>query len=124
MAQRTKPISRHSMLVAGLVAGLGLMTVRTASGNAYLPAAHLGDSLGQGFIDEAITAKVKARLATRQSLGTSTIMVSVLNGVVTLSGTAADSIAKTTAARDALSVEAVKRVDNRLILLKTLPAKR
>ena len=124
MAQRTQSTARHSMLVAGLVAGLGLMTVRTASGNAYLPAAYLGDSLGQGFIDEAIASKLKARLAARQGLGTSTIIVTVLNGVVTLSGTVADSIAKTAAGRDALSVEAVKRVDNRLTLLKTQPAKR
>lgn len=72
------------------------------------------DSLAAAASDTATTAKVKARLASDKRLGKSSISVKTTNGVVTLTGSAANSDASDAAEEVAKGVEGVKSVDNKI----------
>ena len=69
-------------------------------------------SVGAAISDTAITAKVKAKYMNDSRLKHSDISVTTVNGVVTLTGSAASAKAKKTAAQLARNVEGVKSVDN------------
>jgi hyperosmotically inducible periplasmic protein len=77
------------------------------------PQAH-SDSMSAAVSDTATTAKVKARLAGDKRLANSSITVHTTNGVVTLSGTAANRDVAAAAEDAANSVTGVKSVDNEI----------
>jgi len=77
------------------------------------PAAH-SDSVGAAIGDTAITAKVKARLAGDVRVKDSHIEVHTTNGMVTLSGSAANSDASEAAEQLTRGVKGVKDVDNEI----------
>ena len=72
------------------------------------------DSVGAAITDTAITAKVKSQFMGDDRLKSSSISVTTTNGVVTLTGSASDSDAKSAAEKLASSVEGVKSVDDDL----------
>ncbi|MDR3395714.1 MAG: BON domain-containing protein [Parasulfuritortus sp.] len=104
-----------TLIVTGLVVGLGIGMVGTASAEEPMPVAH-SDGLGAAVSDTVITAKVKAKLMAEKSLKRSKIKVVTTNGAVTLTGSASSSDAKSLAETATKSVEGVKSVDN---VLKT-----
>lgn len=108
-----KTLFCNTLIVAGLVVGLGIGTAYATSDDASAPKAH-SDGMGAAVNDTAITAKVKTKLMGDKRLKKSDISVTTTNGVVTLEGTASNSKAKSTAAALAKSVEGVKSVDNSL----------
>jgi hyperosmotically inducible protein len=99
-------------MIAGLMAGLAGIGIAIA-GDAPVAQAH-SDGLVSTIEDTAITAKVKSRLMNEDTLKKSDISVKTTNGVVTLSGTATTSKAKSLAEEDARAIEGVKSVDNNL----------
>lgn len=103
---------RNALIVAGLVAGLGIGTAYAAD-DASAPKAH-SDGMGAAVSDTAITAKVKTKLMGDDRLKKSDISVTTTNGVVTLEGTATSSKAKSAAGELTKSVEGVKSIDNNL----------
>lgn len=72
-------------------------------------------TLGDALSDTTITGKVKAKLATDDRLKGSDINVKTNNGVVTLTGTAASSTAKSAAENLATNVSGVRSVNNQLV---------
>jgi len=71
-------------------------------------------SLGAAVDDTAITTKVKAKFVGENQLKNSDISVTTTNGVVTLTGSAANSDAKSRAEALATVVDGVKSVDNEI----------
>ncbi len=104
---------RNTLIIASLLAGLGMNTVYAASNDDAAPKAH-SDGVGAAVSDTGITAKVKSKLMGDKRLKKSDISVTTTNGVVTLEGTATNSTAKSTAGQLAKSVKGVKSVDNNL----------
>ncbi len=96
-------------VVGGLVAGLNMAAAVAADA----PQPH-SDGLVATLDDTAITAKVKSKLMGERTLKNSDIKVSTTNGVVTLTGMASNSNAKSLAESDAKMIEGVKSVDNTL----------
>ncbi len=72
------------------------------------------DSMTAAISDAAMTAQVKAKLATAGDLKSSDISVSTANGVVTLEGTVANADAKARAEQVANSVDGVRSIRNNL----------
>lgn len=70
--------------------------------------------IGAAISDTAVTAKVKARLATDERIKGSDIDVTTNNGVVTLTGTAASSTARHAAQELAGNVRGVHAVNNQI----------
>jgi hyperosmotically inducible protein len=110
-----KPSFHRSLIIAGLAVGLGFTTLDASADNPtpQAPQAHSKD-LGTAVSDTVITAKLKAKLLSEDSLGKSSIMVTTTNGVVTLDGSATDEDAVALALSDANSIEGVRSVDNNL----------
>jgi hyperosmotically inducible periplasmic protein len=81
--------------------------------DATAPTAH-SDSVGAAISDTDITAKVKLKLADKKGLKGSDVDVTTTNGVVTLTGTATNSSAKSEAEDLTKQVKGVKDVDNEL----------
>jgi hyperosmotically inducible protein len=77
------------------------------------PVAH-SDGVVAAISDTAITAKIKSKLMGKEILKHSDVDVTTTNGVVTLTGLASTSAAKSFAGEEAKSVEGVKSVDNSL----------
>jgi len=99
-----------------VLAGVALFAVGIAgvyADDATAPTAH-SDSVGAAISDTDITAKVKLKLADEKGLKGSDISVTTTNGVVTLTGDAASSAAKSEAERLSKQVKGVKDVDNEL----------
>ncbi len=71
-------------------------------------------TLGAAITDTAITAKVKAKFADDSRLKTSKLSVTTNNGVVTLTGAAPSSDAKSAAEDLAKTVDGVKSVDDQI----------
>ncbi|MDB5987085.1 MAG: hypothetical protein JWR16_2138 [Nevskia sp.] len=71
-------------------------------------------TVGAAIADTAITAKVKAKFADDTRLKTSKVSVTTNNGVVTLTGSAPSSDAKSAAAELAQTVDGVKSVDDEI----------
>jgi len=107
------PALHRALIIAGMVAGLGIGSALAASDDTTMPKAH-SDGVVATVADTAITAKVKATLLGVESLKKSDISVTTTNGVVTLEGTASSSNAKALAAADTRKIEGVKSVDNNL----------
>jgi hyperosmotically inducible protein len=103
---------RSLLMAAGLVAGINIGMPAMAA-DAPAPQAH-SDSMGAAISDSDITAKVKVRLMDVKILKKSDIDVTTTNGVVTLTGTASSSKAKSTAESMTASVTGVRSVDNEL----------
>ena len=103
---------RYVLITAGLIAGLNIAPVFAT--DAPVPKAH-SDGLIATLDDTAITAKVKSKLMGEKSLKKSDISVTTTNGVVTLTGMATSSNAKSLAEANAKTVEGVKSVDNSLV---------
>ncbi|MEK7322827.1 MAG: BON domain-containing protein [Pseudomonadota bacterium] len=101
---------RNTVIAVGLVAGFGIGAANAASPDAAIPQPH-SNSVGAVITDTAITAKVKTKLMSEDSLKQSDIGVSTTNGVVTLTGSATSAEAKTKAEDLAKSVDGVKSVD-------------
>lgn len=102
-----------TLLAAGLAFGLAISMPGFAADVAAPP--------GGGTISDAgITANVKQRLASIQSLKRSDIRVSTTDGVVTLSGTVSDPHAKFAAVAAVVSMEGIRVLDDEL---KTPPGK-
>ncbi len=72
------------------------------------------ESTSQYIYDAAITAKVKAALASTPQLSAMNTRVETTNGVVTLTGVIKSADAKARAAKAASSVAGVKGVQNNL----------
>lgn len=101
---------RNAVIAVALVAGFGIGAANAAATEAAIPQPH-SNSVGAAITDTAITAKVKTRLMSEESLKQSDIGVSTTNGVVTLTGLATSAEAKTKAEELAKSVDGVKSVD-------------
>ncbi|MES1190479.1 MAG: BON domain-containing protein [Steroidobacter sp.] len=98
------------IVIAGLMTGL---SGPASAADTSMPQAH-SDGLVATLDDAAITTKVKAKFMQEKALRKSSISVMTTNGVVTLSGKAASSDAKSLAEKDARMIEGVKSVDNNL----------
>jgi hyperosmotically inducible protein len=105
-----KALYRQTLIAAGLAVGLGLSGAVLAATDAADATPH-SDGIGAAISDTAITAKVKAAFLGDERLKNSDISVMTTNGVVTLSGSAASSSSRSTAATLARNVEGVKSVD-------------
>jgi hyperosmotically inducible periplasmic protein len=103
---------RAGVVAAVVAAGLTTVAVRAQTGD-QAPVAH-SDSVGAAISDTKITAGVKAKFVGVDALKNSHIHVKTTNGVVTLTGTAATSAAKSTAEDMAKDVDGVRSVDNEL----------
>ena len=104
---------RATLIATGLIVSLGIGMAATASAADPMPQAH-SDGLGAVVADTVITAKVKAKLMSEDSLKKSDIKVITTNGVVTLSGSASSPEAKSLAKTAAETVDGVRSVDNTL----------
>ena len=104
---------RRTLTAIGVAASLGLCLAATAATDGSGPTAH-SDSVGAAISDSAITTKVKASFLGEDRLKGSHIKVTTTNGVVTLSGSATGSDAKSTAEDLAKNVDGVKNVDDEL----------
>lgn len=104
---------RTALIVAVVTAGLGIGTTHAAAGDESVPQAH-SDSMSAAVTDTIITAKVKGKLMSEDSLKQSDISVTTTNGVVTLNGSVSSAKAKSVAEAVAGSVDGVKSVDNSL----------
>ena len=107
---RSNPL-RSALIVAVVAFGFGM--AQGAPDDAAAPKAQ-GDSLGAAATDSAITARVKAKIASEAALDNSHISVTTTNGAVTLDGSASSSAAKSVAQAAARSVDGVTSVDNKL----------
>jgi hyperosmotically inducible periplasmic protein len=103
---------RKALLAAGLAAGLLAAAGAYADPDSSNPQPH-SDGIGATISDTAITAKVKSQLTGNQ-LKNSNISVTTTNGVVTLTGMATTSDAKSYAEAQAKGVDGVKSVDDEL----------
>ena len=99
---------RSALTVAALSTTLGLAL---SPAFADTPAQPPSDGVVSTLKDAGITTKVKAKLMADSGLKKSDIHVSTFNGVVALSGSAANSAAKSLAEADVKSVDDVKGVD-------------
>jgi hyperosmotically inducible protein len=105
-----------SSLTQFMLAGVAVFVVGIAgvyADDASTPTAH-SDSVGAAISDTDITAKVKVKLADEKGLKGSDISVTTTNGVVTLTGSATGSAAKTEAEDLTKQVKGVKDVDDEL----------
>ncbi len=102
---------RKTALITGFATGLAAIA-NAAAADPAVPQAH-SDGVGAAITDTAITAKVKAQL-TGDQLKKSAISVTTTNGVVTLTGSASSSDAKSYAEAQTKSVDGVKSVDDEL----------
>ena len=103
---------RRTLIVVGMAAGLGLSAVAFAESDES-STSHSG-TVGAAITDTAITAKVKSKFIGVDRLKHADISVTTNNGIVTLTGSAPGSNAKSTAETIARSVDGVKRVDDDL----------
>jgi len=101
---------RKALLITGFAAGFTVTAAANADSSDPQPHS---DGVGAAITDTAITAKVKAHL-TGDQLKKSDISVTTTNGVVTLTGSATSSDAKSYAEAQAKSVDGVKSVDDEL----------
>lgn len=110
--ENSKSLFRTTLITAALAAGLGLngAAIADTGDTAAAPQPH-SDGMVATVTDTAITAKVKARYLGDERLKDSDIKVTTTNGVVTLSGTVANSDSKSAAVDLAKSVDGVKSVD-------------
>ncbi len=111
--KRAKGISSFTQF---MFAGVAVFVVGIAgvyADDASTPTAH-SDSVGAAISDTDITAKVKVKLADEKGLKGSDISVTTTNGVVTLTGSATGSAAKTEAENLTKQVKGVKDVDDEL----------
>jgi len=104
---------RRAMTSIGVAASLGLCLVAYAATDDSGPTAH-SDSVGAAISDSAITTKAKANFLGDDRLKGSHIKVTTTNGVVTLTGSATGSDAKSAAEDIARNVNGVKSVDDEL----------
>jgi hyperosmotically inducible periplasmic protein len=104
-----KTAIRSILVTAGVVSLHNI----AAAADAPAPVAH-SDGLVTTLDDTAITAKVKSKFIGESGLKNSHISVTTTNGVVTLTGRATSSNAKSLAESDAKLIEGVKSVDNAL----------
>jgi hyperosmotically inducible protein len=88
-------------------------TLDTPASHDNQPQPH-SDSLGDAISDTAITTKVKLGFSNEARLHGADIGVKTTNGVVTLSGTAANHDTAAAAEQIAQSVDGVKEVDNQI----------
>ncbi|HYW76701.1 MAG TPA: BON domain-containing protein [Gammaproteobacteria bacterium] len=120
MNHRTLP----ALLVAGTIAGsLALSGCHQKQPNPAQSMKQGTNEFGAGALkkasgvqqvvaDSAITTKIKAQLAADEGLSGSDIQVQTKNGVVTLSGTVADSALRKRAGQLASGTDGVKNVTN------------
>lgn len=107
-----RKVLASTTMIAGLIAGMAGSGIVSAA-DATMPQAH-SDGVVATLDDTAITAKVKAKFMGEKALDKSDISVTTTNGVVTLTGTASSSHAKSLAENDARMIDGVKSVDNSL----------
>ena len=101
-----------ALIAASLAAGLSTGVYADAA-DSSMPQPH-SDSVGAAITDTAITAKVKSQFMGDNRLKNSDISVTTTNGVVTLTGSASGSDAKSAAEKLASGVDGVKSVDDDL----------
>ena len=108
-------IFRNSTFCRTLIAASLAVGLNTAvyAGATDAPQPH-SDGIGAAASDTLITAKVKAHFVDDGRLKNSDVDVTTTNGVVTLTGSAASSDAKSAAESVASSVSGVKSVDDQL----------
>ncbi|HEY1773747.1 MAG TPA: BON domain-containing protein [Gammaproteobacteria bacterium] len=111
--KRAKGISLFTQMMLAGVAVFAMGLTGVYADDATAPTAH-SDSVGAAISDTDITAKVKVKLADKKGLKGSDISVTTTNAVVTLTGTAASSRAKSEAERLTKEVKGVKDVDDEL----------
>jgi len=105
---------RRALTSIGVAASLCLcLAAANAATDDTGPTAH-SDSMGAAISDSAITTKVKASFLGDDRLKGSHIKVTTTNGVVTLTGSATGSDAKSAAEGIAKDVNGVKNVDDEL----------
>lgn len=113
-----KPTLKHTLMMLGLAATLGVAACNRNDGqmsdSAAADAPKESASLGAAMDDTAITAKVKQRLGSDERMETAKIDVETNNGVVTLSGSAPSAEARTAAEELARNVAEVQGIDNKI----------
>jgi len=100
--------TKYLIPAASLMVLLGASTVTLAETSAKPKSADTATAIG----DAAVTTKVKAKFLGDSRLKNTDISVTTANGVVSLTGKAPSSDAKTTAEDLARQVEGVRNVDN------------
>lgn len=100
------------MFASTLSACAGMMLGGGASGQAPAPANR--PAAPAAASDSALSQKVQARLAADAMLAQQGIVVRAQAGLVTLSGTVATYAVREAAEKQAMSVDGVKAVDNRI----------
>lgn len=96
-----------------------LVVIGLLGGPIVLPAsAHAQETVGRYIDDATITARIKAKFVEDSKVNALRINVQTKNGVVQLSGFAANEDEKARAAEIARSVPEVRDVDNAVILRK------
>src|ERR1700735_3618948 len=108
-SSRTAHVVRRTLVSLGVAAVLSVGVVGGAQ--ASDPTAH-SDGVGAALSDSAITTKVKSSFVGDDRLKGSHIKVVTTNGVVTLTGTAVSSNAKSAAEELAQNVNGVRSVDD------------
>ncbi|HET9112394.1 MAG TPA: BON domain-containing protein [Burkholderiales bacterium] len=112
MPTKSSNTLRIAILAAGLMTGLGISAAQAASESAT--SADTSQSTAANASDADITAHVQTKLKETRALGKSHIHVTTSDGVVTLTGKASSTSAKSEAERVAKSVDGVKAVHNKL----------
>jgi hyperosmotically inducible periplasmic protein len=105
---------RNTLIAAAVTVALGVGATACSKTPDHSTKDARSSTASEALTDTAITAQVKAQLATDSSIKSSDITVTTNNGVVTLEGTVSDSAAKSAAERTARSVTGVTSVYNRL----------
>jgi len=105
---------RNTLIAAAVAAALGVGATACSKSPDYSSTDARSSSVSEALTDTAITAQVKAKLATDSSIKSSDISVTTTNGAVTLEGTVSDAAAKSAAERVAKSTTGVTSVYNRL----------
>lgn len=98
-----------SLLIASMVAVASIGSIGCAVSGKQ-------ESVGQYVDDATITSRVKARFAQDQQVSAMRISVETLQGVVQLSGFAANELEKDKAVQIARNVNGVKSVRNDIIV--------
>jgi hyperosmotically inducible periplasmic protein len=111
--KRAKGISVFTQLLLAGAAVFAVGITGVYADDATAPTAH-SDSVGAAISDTDITAKVKLKLVDVKGLKGSDVDVTTTNGVVTLTGSATSSSAKSEAEDLTKQVKGVKDVDNEL----------
>jgi hyperosmotically inducible protein len=107
---RTNNLFRKSLIAAGLMVAFSAMPITQVAAQDAMKSSD-NQTVPDKTADTWITTKVKSELATTKNVKSSDISVTTMDGVVTLTGTAASAAEKTKVEAVAKKVKGVKSVD-------------